>query len=110
MGVDYVWVCDERREWIDPYPLDAPHLFEWCRSGVTYGARGEVTEGWYGLPVRLLSDCGGSNDEYYLRTCRADDDPSIWGGGAVDVYREVTADALHAARAVFADRWWERRP
>ncbi len=96
MGTDEVWVCDERKEYIDPYPIDEPILFAWCDMG-----------DWKGCRVRLLSDFGGSGDEYYLRTCRrggdagAGDDPSLWGGTADDVYEDVTAKAKAYAHKMF---------
>lgn|SRR5215831_32227 len=106
MGTAYVWVCDKRREYIDPYPLDAPHLYTWMRVGVTHGVNGEVTEGWYGETIRLLSDCGGSNDEYYLRTGEPAN-AHVWGGTENDVYRNVTADALNEASEWYEKtKWW----
>jgi hypothetical protein len=101
MGTDYVWVCDERKEFIDPYPLDEAHLFAWCDLG-----------DWQGCKVRLLSDFGGGNDEYYLRTCRtgndagAGDDPEIWGGGRGDVYTDVTAQARAHVREIYP-HWFD---
>jgi hypothetical protein len=116
MGVSHVWVCDERKEFIDPYPLDCPHLYCWCDVQLTESVAGGYTDGWYGLLVRLLSDCGGGNDEYYLRTAgkgsrSADDTARIaeaFGGSIGDVYRDVTAEAHALAARWFPDAWWKR--
>lgn len=100
MGCSHVWVCDDLKQYIDPYPLDEPHLFAMCEGGP-----------WRGHAVRMLCDYGGTNDEYYLRTCRtgaaagAGDEPDLWGGGAGDVYQNVTAEAKALARERFARGW-----
>jgi hypothetical protein len=82
MGRSYVWVCDERREYIDPYPLNEPVLFEWCDLG-----------DWRDCKVRLLSDHGGGNDEYYLLTSKDELGAQAFGGTMANVYRDVTAAA-----------------
>jgi hypothetical protein len=82
----YVWVCDERKEYIDPYPKDKWHLFEYMYLGP-----------WSGCSVRLITDAA-NHDEYYGRTS----DPlqvtlggftveEVWGYAP---YKDVTADAM----------------
>lgn len=88
MSVYFVWVCDARKEYIDPYPLNEWHLFDWMYLGE-----------WQGCSVRLLTD-SANQDEYYGRT--SDDDEcgfkaiDVWG---YEPYTNVTAKAKD---------WWNR--
>jgi hypothetical protein len=64
MGVYYVWVCDELKEQVDPDDLG-----ESCKNPFgpkTLSLLEELLTGrWHGRPIRLLSDEGGSADEWY---------------------------------------------
>jgi hypothetical protein len=87
MGCDFVWVCDRRKEYMDPYPLSEWHLFTYCNWGP-----------WRDEQVRLINDCGGSNWEYYERTHRDAEEAIACGDSPNRIYRDVTDEAkkLHA--------------
>jgi len=111
LSVYYIWVCDETKQFLDPYPLDAPHLYTICQVFLF----DDGTRGWSGCSIRLISD-GGDQEEYYLRTIDRRGRPAdrekqaeVWGGTVNDIYEDVTAQALAEAAQWFPEKWWVRR-
>lgn len=106
MSVYYIWVCDAVKQWMSPYPLDAPHLYVWMQTYLDDSG----IRGWSGESIRLINDSGDA-DEYYLRTCDPADSDQLaaWGGTPADCYIDVTAKALALAADYYPDRWWQRQ-
>ena len=72
MGQYWMWVCDELREKFEPNNLKRPEWDPRIFELVQYGA-------WVGKPVRLVTDVGGGQDEYYRldETYRAAEVPEL---------------------------------
>lgn len=108
MGTSYIYVCDERKQYIDPYPLDCPHLFVWLQCHLTESIAGDYIYGWSGCEIRFIND-SGDQDEYYLRTSRDLSEAEAFGGTMADVYTDVTKEAIATAKRWYPEAWWERK-
>lgn len=95
MGVDYIWVCDERKEYIDTnrYPGTADlYVRVYCDLGE-----------WRDCQIRLLSDCGGTNWEYYERTHDSAQSAIDCGDSPDRIYKEVTEEASKLFTEMYPD-------